>query len=237
MPPMITLEVKRREGKEKRADLDKDGKIPAVYYGRKEKSTPISVVFNDFVKVWKKAGESSIITLKCAGEEDKEVLIQDVDVDPLRSIPRHADFYVIEKGKKLRIKVPLEFTGVAPAVKDLGGTLVKVMHEVEIEALPKDLPQRLSADIGLLVTLESQVLAKDIKLPEGVALMAKPEEVVASIAQFKEEEEKPAETIDLTSIEVEKKGKEVKEGEEGAAEGDGKPAKAEPAAKPAKGSK
>jgi large subunit ribosomal protein L25 len=217
---MITLEVKKRDKKEKRVVLQKNGMIPAVFYGRKEKSTPISVVSNDFVKVWKKAGESSIISLKCTGEEDKEVLIQDVDVDPLKGVPRHADFYVIEKGKKLKIKIPIEFSGVAPAVKDFGGTLVKVMHEVEIEALPKDLPQHLIADISLLVTLDSQVLAKDIKLPEGVTLVIKPEEVVASVAEFKEEVEKPAETIDLESIEVEKKGKEVKEGEvpEGEAE-------------------
>ena len=155
-------------------------------------------------------------------------MIQDVDRDPVTGSPIHADFYVIEKDRRLKIKVPIEFLGVSPAVKDLGGILVKVTHELEIESLPKDLPHNISVDISVLVDLKSQILAKDLTLSAGVTLITGAEDVIAAIAEAKIEEEKPPEAIDLSSIEVEKKGKEVKEGE-------GEENAVTPVAAPAKG--
>lgn len=215
---MLTINIEKRDKTQKLETLRKAGKLPAVYYGRKEKSTPISVAHAEFLKVWKKAGESSIIELKGLGDVH-EALIKEVDVHPVTGIPRHADFYVVEKGKKLKVKVPVEFVGVAPAVKDLGGILVKVLHEIEIEATPRDLPKDIQVDISSLTTVESVIAAKDLKLPAGVELAVGPEEIVASVAVAKEEVEEVA-PVDLSAIEVEKKGKEVKEGEgEAAAEG------------------
>jgi large subunit ribosomal protein L25 len=208
---MINLTAEKREITAKLSDLRGKGFIPAVFYGHKQPSTSIFVKEIDFSKVWKQAGESSVIHL--TGKDiDHEVLIQDIDLDPVTDNVRHADFYVIEKGKKVKVKIPLEFTGVAPAVKDLGGILVKVLHELEIEAMPKDLPHDLKVDISSLATFEDRIIAKDIVLPLGVTLLSKPDEVVASIAQVVEEIEEVA-SVDLTAIEVEKKGKEVKEGE------------------------
>src|SRR5690606_12821407 len=139
------------------------------------------------------------------------------DIDPVSHTPRHADFYVFDKDHKLEIDVPLEFVGVAPGVKDQGGLLVKVLHELKIESLPSNLPHQIEVDISSLTELNSQILAKDIKLPTGVELKENPEEVVALVAEPKEEEPEP-EPVDLSSIEVEKKGKE-KDAEEGAEEG------------------
>ena len=212
---MINLTVEKREATTKLSDVREKGFIPAVFYGHKQPSTSISVKEIDFIKVWKQAGESSVIHLT-GNDIDLEVLIQDIDLDPVTDNVRHADFYVIEKGKKVTVNIPLEFTGVAPAVKDLGGILVKVLHEIEIEAMPKDLPHNLVVDVSSLATFEDRIFAKDIPLPAGVTYVGKPEEVVASVAQAVEEkvEETP---VDLTAIEVEKKGKEPKEGEEAAA--------------------
>ncbi len=211
---MITLKVEKRDIKENLAEIRKGGKIPAVFYGKKEASTPIKLSYALFEKALKEAGESTILHLEGEGI-DVDVLIHEVDLDPVTDKARHADFYAIEKGKKLEIKIPLEFIGVAPAVKDLGGILVKVMHEVAIEALPKDLPHKLEVDISSLTTFDSVVTASSIKLPEGVTLKAKAEEVVASVYEPKEEvvETTP---VDLSTIEVAKKGKEAKEGAEGA---------------------
>ncbi len=211
---MITLDVEKRDLKEKVSKIRKEGKIPAVFYGKKEKTTPIQLPYNVFEKALKEAGESTIIHLKGTGI-DVDALIADVDFDPVTDNPRHADFHAVEKDKKIEVKVSLEFIGIAPAVKDLGGILVKVMHEVEIEALPKDLPHNLSVDISKLATFDSVITAGDIKLPAGVELMVKPSEIVASVYEPKEEvvEEK---TVDLSAIEVAKKGKEAKEGEAGA---------------------
>lgn len=229
MKTEITLEVTSRDSKTNLAVLRKGGKMPAVYYGKKQASTPITVSAVEFSKVLKKAGESTVVTLKTP-KGDMDSLIYGVDRDPVSDTIRHADFYVFEKGQKIKVKIPLEFTGVSPAVKELGGVLVKVLREVEVEAAPKDLPHVLHVDIASLITFGSQVLAKDIAIPTGVTLIAKPDEVVASVYEPKEEvvEEAP---VDLTKIEVEKKGKEAKEGEEGvtgepAAGADKAPAKA-----------
>lgn len=214
---MILLKAKKRDPKANLGKMRKSGQLPAVFYGKKEKATTISVAFKDFVKVWKEAGESSVVNLAIEGEENLEALIQDVDLDPIRSIPRHADFYVFEKGKKLKIKTPIEFTGVSPAVKDLGAVLLKVLHELSIEALPKDLPKKIEVDISPLKNFGDSIAAKDIKLPTGVSLEEKPEEVVVSVYEPKEEKEEEVPTPDLSAIEVEKKGKEAKEGEAGEA--------------------
>lgn len=216
---MTALEVKQRNAKENLSQLRKSGSIPAVFYGRKEKSTPISIQLKAFEKAWKEAGESTVITLTGdAGEHD--ALIHEVDKDPLTGNIRHADFYVIEKGKKLKVHVPVEFVGLAPAVKDLGGILVKVLHQVEVEALPKDLPHNLSVDVTPIIDFDVHVTAGQITLPSGVILITKPEEIIAMVARPKEEKEEEA-PIDLTTIEVEKKGKEVNPDEEAALEGTG----------------
>jgi len=212
---MFTLAVEKRDTDTDARKLRAEGKIPAVFYGAKSKSTPIAVAQVDFKKVWKEAGESSIVTLNDGGK-DIDVLIHDVAVDPVTDEPIHSDFYVIDKDKKVTVGVPLVFSGESPAVKNLGGTLVKVLYELEVEGLPKDLPHDIIVDISILAELDSHVSVKDLSLPEGVVATESPDEIVASIAQQKEEEEEVAPEMDLDSIEVEKKGKKEEEGEEAA---------------------
>jgi large subunit ribosomal protein L25 len=219
---MVNLKAEARTKAEKLDSLRKAGKIPAVFYGKKEASTPISINAVDFLKVWKHAGESSVVVLDTP-EGEKESLIHDVDFDPVKGTPRHADFYVFEKGHKVEVEVPIEFEGVSPAVKDLGGTLVKVMHALKIEAMPKDLPHNLVVDISSLATFENQILAKDIALPNGVELKVSPEEVVALVSAPREEKEEEVAAVDLSAIEIsEDRGKDAEE-----APAEGEPAKAE----------
>lgn len=189
------------------------GDLPGILYGPKEATLNIFVDVKQFKRVFREAGESSVIDL-ATESGDKDVLIKDVAFHSTSGEPIHVDFYAIEKGKKVEVDVPLVFDGVSPAVKDLGGTLVKVMHELPIEAMPKDLPHNIAVDISVLVDLESQILVKDLKIPAGVELKVDGDEVVAAITVAKEEEEAPAEPVDLSAIEVEKKGKQEEEGEE-----------------------
>lgn len=204
---MFTLKAKTRPLDAKLADIRKTGDMPAVFYGKKEASTPIAISQKEFLKVWKQAGESSVVTLSTP-EGEHESLIHDIDIDPVSGAVRHADFYVFEKGHKVKVEVPIEFTGISPAVKDLGGSLVKVLHVLKIEAMPKDLPHNIAIDIASLVDFNSQVLAKDIAIPAGVTLLEHEEEVVALVAAPREEKEEEAAPVDLSAIEVEKKGKE-----------------------------
>jgi large subunit ribosomal protein L25 len=214
---MLTLAIEKREKVGKLDGLRDSGLLPAVFYGPKETSTNITVPVVDFKKVWKKAGESSVIILKDKSNNEHEALIHEVDVHPLSGEPRHVDFYVIEKGKKVEVAVPLVFEGISPAVKDLGGILVKVHRELKIEAGARDLPHELKVDISKLVNLNDSIHAKDIVLPKGVDLKVNPLDVIANVVEAKEEVVEEVKEIDMSAIEVEAKGKEVKEGEEGAA--------------------
>ncbi len=210
---MITLNYVPRKEVGDSSALRDQGFIPAVFYGKKQASTSIAILRSEFSKVWKVAGESSVVSLTGpAGVVD--ALIHDVDQDPVTEIPRHADFYVFEKGKKLQVSIPLVFVGVSPAVKDLSGNLVKVMHEITIEASPENLPHEIEVDISLLVDFDAQILAKDLTLPKGVTIAGDVEEVVASVSAPKAEEiEEPTVAPDLSTIEVAKKGKKDEEGE------------------------
>lgn len=209
---MLTLRAETRNTKDNLDTIRKAGKIPAVFYGKKEASTPISIPRTDFLKVWKEAGESTVVTLETS-DGAKESLIHEIDFDPVTGNPRHADFYVFEKGHKVEVEVPLEFEGVSPAVKDFGGILVKVLHELKVEAQPKDLPHSLIIDAGVMANIGDQIIASDLRLPPGVELKENPDEVVALISAPREEKEEEAAPIDLSAIEVEKKGKDDAEGE------------------------
>jgi large subunit ribosomal protein L25 len=216
---MLELEIKSRDSKESNDDLRESGRIPAVLYGPKEDATPIALDAKVFGRLFKEAGETTIIKLKGVGE-DKDSLIHDVQWHPVTDVPLHADFYVIEKGKKVTLNIPLEFVGEAPAEK-LGHIVVKTLHEVEIEVAPADLPQHLEVDISKLENVGDHILASEIKLPKSAELITGADEIVVSITAFVEEKEPEAE-VKLAEIEgdAEKAAEAAAEG--ASAEGDKK---------------
>ncbi|MES2023744.1 MAG: 50S ribosomal protein L25 [Patescibacteria group bacterium] len=207
---MFKLTAKNRDGKENLTKMRLAGELPAVFYGMGKKTTSISVSKIEFKKVWHKAGESSTVTLTTP-DGVVDVLIHEVQVDPITDEPTHIDFLVVDMNKKLKVNVPLVFEGISAAVKSGVGTLVKVLHEVEVEGLPKDLPHDIIVDISKLAELHSQILVSDLSLGKGVEMITKGTEVVASIAEQKEEKEETNEPVDLSKIEVEKKGKKEEE--------------------------
>lgn len=210
---MISLAYEARDAKIKPSALRKSGKVPAVFYGRKQKAVSIIVAEKAFEKAFSDVGENAVLTLQGpAGEVP--ALVHEVARHPVSVKVEHVDFYAFEKGQKLSVRVPLEFVGVAPAVKEKGAVLVKVLRELAIEAEPTKLPHSIVVDVSPLVDFHSQILAKDITLPDGVVLREKPEEVVASAYEPKEEKVEEVTAPDLSQIEVMKKGKEPKEGEE-----------------------
>lgn len=207
---MLTLKAEKREifGKKlKSARLA--GRIPVIVYGGKEPAASFFVSAGDLEKIITEAGKSSIVSLEIDGGK-KDVLIHEIARHPLSGKLAHADFYVIDKTKKIEVKVPFRFAGFSPAVKDFGGTLVKVLHELLIEALPFDIPHEIVVDISSLTTLESQILIKNLKVPAGIKVLHRPEEVVAAMSVTKEEVEETA-PADLSTIEVEPKGKKEEE--------------------------
>ena len=208
----LTLNAEKRTKIGKVGSLREAGILPAVYYGHKKEAVPIQIKKADCIKAWKEAGESTVITINMDSAKI-DALINDVDIDPVTGEPRHADFYVFEKGHKVEISVPIEFIGTSPAVKEKGAVLVKTLYELKIKAEPSNLPHQIDVDISSLIEFGDSLSAKDIKLPSGVELEENPEEIVASVAEPKEEVEEVATPVDLTQIEVEKKGKKEEDGE------------------------
>ena len=184
-------------------NLRKQGFLPAVVYGGGKSAEPITIKESEFLKLWKSAGESTVVELDI-GKEKKNVLIHDVDIDPIKDNPTHVDFYVVDMTKKIHVDVALEFIGESDAVK-IGGILVKVLHSLKVEALPKDLPHSISIDISRLKAAGDSIMVKDVKIPKEVKVSDNPEETVAMVEAQRAEEEKEVEetaTPSLESIEV-----------------------------------
>ncbi len=214
---MFVIKAKKRDESVNLDTLRKSGEIPAVFYGAGSQTTPVTVPLVEFKKAWREVGESSTIKLSVDGK-DVDVLIHEVQVHPVTEVPLHVDFLVIDMDKKIKVKVPLEFVGISGAVKSGLGNLVKVLHEVEIEALPKDLPHNFDIDLSKLEAVNDQIFVSDIKVPAGVTIITNEHDVVASIVLQVEEKEEVAAPIDLSAIEVEKKGKKEEEGTDAGAE-------------------
>ena len=183
---MITLEVQERGGDA--ADVVRGrGLVPAILYGRKEEATPLAIDARGLERVWKEAGQSSVVTLRGVGEQ-KETLIKEIQVHPVSGKLVHADFYALEKGKKVKINVPLSFVGEAPAEK-AGHIVVKALHQIEIEAAPQDLPHTLPVDISKLTEVGDHILASDIPLPPSASLITHGDDTIVSVRAFVEEKE------------------------------------------------
>ncbi len=185
----VVLQVKPREA-ESAESLRASGRVPAVFYGPKQEATPVSIDARKLKSIWRDAGETTLITLSGAGD-DHDTLIHDVQTHPITGEILHADFYVIEKGKKVEVNVPLEFTGEAPAEK-AGLVLSKVIHELAIEVAPAELPHTLEVDLSKLVNVGDHILAKDIVLPKSAELKIDADEVIVTVSEPQKEEVAPA---------------------------------------------
>lgn len=218
---MTTLQVGTRAKGEGAETLRKAGKIPAVIYGSGiDGSISVSIDREAFKKAWAAAGSSTSVTLTGAGE-DHDCIIHDFQIDPTNDQVIHADFLALDKNTKVVVKVELEFEGISPAVKAGLGVFEKPIQEIEVEALPANLPKSIIVDISSLTEVGSQIHIKDLSLTKGVEIKGHDgEDVVAVISAIREEKEEESAPIDFDSIEVEQKGKKPEEGaEEAPAEG------------------
>lgn len=208
---MITLSTKLRTifGRQTK-HIRNQGQIPAVVYGPGVKNFSIEVDEKEFRKVFSKAGESSLIELLVDGVK-KPVLVNKIQKDPVSDRIIHIDFFQASLKEEVEVMVPLVFEGVAPAEKDLGGTLNKNFLEIEVKALPQNLPQAIKVDISGLKTFEDRILVGDLTIPANVVVLKKPDEVVAQVLPLQKVEEELATEIKEEVENVEKVVKEKKE--------------------------
>jgi len=184
-------ELKARPRKElgkKTKALRRAGFLPAVLYGEGVPSQPVTVSYKDFAKAYRETGETTLLKLGLGGKPFN-VLIYDIKKDALSGNPLHADFYAVRMDKEIKTKIPIEFFGESPAVKNEGGILVKVLQEMEIEVLPQDLPRGLKVDLTSLSAIGTRLSIKDILLPKGVRVTADPEEIIVLVEAPRSEKE------------------------------------------------
>src|SRR3989344_8465114 len=212
---MLILSAKiRKDFGRKTKSIKKEDKIPAVVYGPGVKNASIIIDYKDFQNIFKQAGESSLIELKVESEKEKRpVLIHEIQKDPVSGRFIHVDFFQASLKEEVEATVPLVFFGVALAEKDLGGTLVKSITEVEVKALPQNLPHEIKVSIDGLKTFDDHILIKDLILPENVKVLKKPEEIIASVVEQQKIEEELEKPIEEDVESVEKVVKEKKEDE------------------------
>lgn len=215
---MISLKAKIRKETGRKTDaLREADRIPAVVYGHKVKNVSLDLDYKDFQKVLREAGESSLIELDIEGEKEKRaVLVHEIQKNPVTDRFIHVDFFQASLTEEVQVKVPLVLEGVSLAVKDLGGTLVKNISELEVKALAKNLPHEIKVSIEGLNTFEDHILIKDLIIPKDVKVLAKPDEIVVSVAQPQKVEEELAKELvekveDVEKVEKEKKTEDVVE--------------------------
>lgn len=211
---MINLKAEQR----KQEDLKKiraEGKAPAVLYGFKVKNLNLEVDLKEFEKVYKQAGESSLISLDVAGQKEKFlVLIHDIQFDAITSKPIHVDFYQPNLKEEVESMVSLVFEGEAPIVKSGGGTLVKKISDIGVKALPQDLPREIKVDISKMETFEDSILVKDLQVSSNIKILKDPDEIIITVSEPEKVEEELAKPIEEKEAEViskEKKEEEEKE--------------------------
>jgi len=197
--------------------------LPANVYGKEVKSQALQLELKEFLAVYKGVGETGVVELIVGREkESRPVLIHNLQLDRLSGQPLHVDFHQIDLKKKVQVSIPLELKGEAPAV-DKGGILVHLLDEIEVEALPGDLPEKFEVDIKKIKEIGDSITVKELKVDkEKVKLLVEDEdEPVVMVQQPKEEEEevKPAEE---EAVETEKEKETAEEkpvaGKEGAEE-------------------
>ncbi|HSX18619.1 MAG TPA: 50S ribosomal protein L25 [Candidatus Saccharimonadales bacterium] len=209
-------------------NLRKQGVIPAHVFGHKIPTIHIQVNGKDFAKVFEKTGETGIISLEIEGDK-RPVLVKNIQVHHITDDPLHIDFYQVNLSEKVKVNIPLEITGEAPAESKKVGVLLTPVSELEIEALPTDIPENIEVDVSKLENIGDEIRVKDLPIDKSKVEVKTDEElVVASIGELisKEQQELEAQ-MEAEKAEAEAttegaEGEQKKEGEEGA-EGEAAP--------------
>ena len=216
----MELTVKKREifGKSVRK-VRENGLIPAELYGHGVKNEHLSVPAKEFLKLFKDEGENTVINLDLEGKK-RPVLVQYVGVNPRTDEILTIDFYEVNLTERINVSVPLNFIGEASAIKEKAGVLIKALHELEIEALPTDIPREITIDLNSLTEIGSTIHVSDIVIAKNVKVLVDPETVVATITEQEVEEEvQEQQDVKIDEIKVEGEEKRAermakKEGEE-----------------------
>ncbi len=177
----IAVEKRKILGK-KVKKLRREGILPANIYGKDIKSTAVQLPEKEFQKIYKEVGETGLLDL----DVDKQtipVLIHNVQSD-YKGILLHADFYKVNLKEKIKTMIPLVLTGEPKAARDKVGLLMQIVSEIEVEALPENLPEKIEIDVEPLSSVDEQITAGDIKPPKDVTILTDSSQVIAKISEL-----------------------------------------------------
>jgi large subunit ribosomal protein L25 len=182
--------------------LRREGMIPAELYGHGVPNLHLSVVAKEFGKLYAAAGENTVITIEI-GKQKFPAIIHHVDRHYLSGDPQHVDFYQVKMDEKITARIPLEFVGESPAVREKGAVINRSMTEIEVEALPNDLPHLLKVDLTALDDIDKTIYVRDITAPKGVTFLVEGDTAVATATAPRVEEEEAAPAADVSTVKVE----------------------------------
>lgn len=220
----INLKAEKREitGKQVKK-LRMEGKLPVGVFGKDVKSESLSVPMKEFMAIYAKVGATGLIELEYGGKS-QHVLVTKLQIHPLSRQPLHAELHAVKLTDKIKANVPIELSGESPAVRDAIGVLLQTLNEVEVEALPTELPEAIVVDAEALSEVGQQIKVSDLKAPKGVVILTDGEETVISVGAAVSEET----AKEIAADEAEKTAPSTTEGTtEGVAPAEGESAKTE----------
>lgn len=186
--PKLPVTARELTGK-KLKKLRREGILPANIYGKDIQSIAVQLPSKNFEEIYKTVGETGLIDVEVNGEL-KPVLIKNVQTQPLSNTILHTDFYQVNLKEKITSMVPLEIVGTPKAVEENIGLLLTPISEIEIEALPTDLPEKIEVPVEHLANIDDQITVGDLKIPSSIEVKTDSEQVVAKIAELVSEEAK-----------------------------------------------
>lgn len=203
--------------------LRKDGKLPGHVYGKGVETEHVSVDGKTFLKTFKEAGETSLIDLKIGAEKVRPVLVRGVQYDPITGQPVHIDFYQVNLTEKVKVPVPLVLIGEQPESVHLGETIVlQTLQEVEVEALPADLVEKIEVDISPLKNIDDAVVLGQLNYDRSkLTIHAEEDEIVVKLA--------PAVTAEMQQLMEEEAAEAAAAAAEAAVPAEGEAAEGTPA--------
>ena len=185
---IVSLKVENRDNSLKAAQVREQGMIPGECYGSGKDNASIQMDYQSFRKAYIQAGDNTIIELDIAGTKHP-VLVQHVQFDPILDTIKHVDFKFVDMKVEVVANIPVHLVGEAPAVKNMGGTLVQNLHELEVKCLPSDLPQEFEIDVTVLEDFHSAIHVSDVAISDKVEILNSLEQTIATVSAPRVEEE------------------------------------------------
>ncbi|KHF38335.1 50S ribosomal protein L25/general stress protein Ctc [Halalkalibacter okhensis] len=167
--------------------IRKEGYVPAILYGNKIESQPVAVMSVDLLKTVREVGKNGLFSLDVSGKKKHQVMIHDIQIDPLKNEYTHIDFFEVDMTSEIDANVPVRLTGEAPGEKE-GGMVSHLLYEIAVRCLPADIPEEITVDVSNL-TIGDSIQVADIRSQVSVDITSEDEETIVTVQPQAAEQE------------------------------------------------